>query len=88
MAKREEEIEKAKVEVLKIYTTVLRQGRVIDGIEKGVYSQKSFRGQIEKPEMPDPQRFPKLFQTLKEKKGVLLNERGHVFKRIKVRSNS
>lgn len=38
MKHRDQEVEKAKIEILKIYTSILRQDRVIEGIENGLYS--------------------------------------------------
>lgn len=38
MQHRKEELESAKIEILKIYTSILRQSNVIEGIESGFYS--------------------------------------------------
>ena len=84
MKHRDKETEKAKTEIVKIYTSILRQSEVIEGIEAGLYSNGMVTQNVpNKPNLPSPNDFPMLFATLKEKKGVLLNERGQTYKKIK-----
>lgn len=83
---RDEEIAKAKIEIVKIYTSILRQAKVIHGIENGKYSNGLVKIKLmDKIEIPNKQEFPMLFQTLKESNGVLLNENGQKYRRIDVR---
>ena len=82
---RDEEIEKSKVEIIKIYTSILRQAKVINWIENGKYSNGMVTMNIsEKPPLPKMTDFPLLFKTLKENNGVLIDERGQSYRKIDV----
>ena len=82
---RDGEIDKAKTEIVKIYTSILRQAKVINGIENGKYSNGMATVKImDKIEIPNQKEFPMLFEVLKEKNGMLINENGQNYKKIDV----
>ena len=82
---RDEEISKAKIEIVKIYTSILRQAKVIHGIENGKYSNGLVTIKLmDKIEIPSQSEFPMLFQTLKDKDGILLNENGQKYRKVDV----
>lgn len=82
---RDQDIDKSKTEIIKIYTSILRQAKVIDGIENGKYSNGMVTMTIpDKPPLPRPSDFPMLYKTLKEKNGVLINENGKTYRKIDV----
>ena len=65
---RRDQIKKAKETIVKIFTTVVKQAKVIQGIEAGKYSSGVVTMKLqEKPELPRPEDFPKLYAVLKDK---------------------
>ena len=65
---RRDQIKKAKETIVKIFSTVVKQAKVIQGIEAGKYSSGVVTMKLqEKPELPRPEDFPKLYAVLKDK---------------------
>ncbi|CAI2367990.1 unnamed protein product [Moneuplotes crassus] len=89
MKHRDQEIERAKVEIVKIFTSIFDQEMKIKAKQMLQYDMNTRQTQEwnEAPfnsmmnNMAD--KFPMLLRTLKEKKGVLLNERGKPLAKIK-----
>lgn len=77
MQHREEEISKAKIEIVKIFTSIFDQ-------EMKMKAKQMLQSDMNSMLDNMKEKFPMLLKTLKENKGTLLNERGKVLTRIKV----
>jgi len=92
MAYRNKEIEKAKVEIVKIFTSIwdqelkLKTKQMLNQDMNTKYTQEWDKTPLSSITGNMIENFPLLLRTLKEKKGALLNERGQILTRIKVRN--